>query len=126
MNATPNPVLLSTENFAARASLALLVDLKAVKLLRHANPHVDLVRIHVKRETPHSRAPYFAARATAEHAGLDHVAHAEGSEPEAAVVAVIGKLERALTAAARARKHLLHRTRAVELEADLPVLVELV
>ena len=108
MNTSPAHVLLTTEGFASRDDLALLAEAKGAKVLRHRLPRVHLVRIHVKRYAPRSGAPFFAARATAENDGPDHVAHAEGAEPTAAVSKVVAKLERALASTASARQHRWH------------------
>lgn len=116
MNASPSRVLLTTDGFTARPELTAHAETKAARLFRHSHPHVHLVRIGVKRNLPHSGAPFFAARATAEHEGPDHVSHAEGMEPEAAINEVVDKLERSLTAAAGKRKHRLHHEPAVGAE----------
>ena len=105
MNSNPTNLIFSTEGFANRADLAMHSEDKMAKLLRHAQPHVDRVRVHVKREAPHSRAPYFAVCATAESAGPNYVAHAESAEPVVAINAAFDKLERSVLAAARARTH---------------------
>ena len=117
MTNNPAQVLFTTEGFPAHPELnAFAVD-KAAKLLRHTHPPVNLVRLHLKRETPHRGAAFFAARATTEQAGPDHVAH---TEPEAAIMSAIDKLERALVASTGARKHQQHHPHAVELGAALP------
>ena len=108
MKTSPAHVLLTTEGFSPRDDLALLAEAKGAKILRHLNPRVHLVRVHVKRQAPRSGAPFFAARATAENEGPDHVTHAEGAEPATAVNQVIAKLERALAGTAGARKHRWH------------------
>ena len=108
MNTSPAHVLLTTESFAPSDDLALLSEAKGAKILRHLHPRVHLLRVHVKRYAPRSGAPFFAARATAENEGPDHVAHAEGAEPEIAVNKVVAKLERALASTASARKHGWH------------------
>ncbi|HEX2855331.1 MAG TPA: HPF/RaiA family ribosome-associated protein [Opitutaceae bacterium] len=120
MNTSSPKILLSTEGFLTSLDLIDYADGKAAKLLRHEHPRVHLVRLHLKRETPHSGAPHFSARATAEHAGPDHVVHASGSHPEAAINAAVDKLERALTGAAGAARHLKHHPHPVELAVDLP------
>jgi ribosome-associated translation inhibitor RaiA len=102
MNTPARTLILSTDGFAHRADLATHAEAKAMKLSRHAHPHVGLVRLHVKRETPHAGAPYFSTRATAEAAGPDYVAHARSPEPITAINAAFDQLERAATKAARA------------------------
>lgn len=105
MNTPAQALIFSTDGFAHRADLAARAEAKAVKLSRHAHPHVGLVRLHVKRETPHAGAPYFAVRATAEAAGPDYVAHTKSAEPLTAINAAFDQLERAATKAARAWKN---------------------
>jgi ribosome-associated translation inhibitor RaiA len=119
MNTNPPSLILSTAGFANRADLAAHVTEKMAKLLRHVYPQVGLVRVHVKRETPHSCPPYFAVRAIVETAGPDYLVHAEASEPATAIDTAFDKLERAATAAARARKHRQRHAAAVELIAEL-------
>jgi ribosomal subunit interface protein len=104
MNTTRPSLIVSTEGFANRAHLTWYTEEKMAKLLRHAHPYVGLVRVHVKRETPHSHPPYFAVRAIVQTAGPDHLAHAEATEPATAINAAFDKLERRVTAAARERK----------------------
>jgi ribosome-associated translation inhibitor RaiA len=104
MTASPS-LILTTEGFSARAELSAHAETKSAKLLRHTDPRVHLVRINVKRHAPHSAAVYFAVRATAENDGADHVAHADGAAPEAAINSAVGKLERALSETAAARKN---------------------
>lgn len=120
MNTSTQKILLTTEGFLTSLDLIDHAGEKAAKLLRHEHPRVHLVRIHVKRETPHSGVPHFSARATAEHAGPDHVVHASGSQPEAAVNVAVDKLERAFLAAVGAARHHKHHPRPVELAVDLP------
>ncbi len=117
---SPHDILLTTEGFTAHTELTAHAASKAARLFRHGEPRVDRVRLHLKREAPHSAPPYFAARAIAQNAGPDHVAHAEAPEPETALNAVVEKLERALTATARAHKHRQHHPHAIELEGALP------
>jgi ribosome-associated translation inhibitor RaiA len=119
MNNSPSHVLLTTEGFAAPAELTDHAETKAAKLLRHAYPRVHLVRINVKLNTPHSGAPFFAARATAENEGPDHVVHAEAATPETAIKEVVDKLERALTASAGLRKHRIHQGAGPGVESAL-------
>lgn len=119
MNTNSTPLIFSTEGFANRTDLAVHAEEKTAKLLRHAHPHVGLVRVHVKRETPHSRPPSFAVRAIAETAGPDYVAHSESTEPTTAINAVFSKLERSVAAAARARKHRQRHTAPVGFDAEL-------
>lgn len=105
MNTSPAQVIVSIEGFAHRSDLATHAEEKAAKLLRHLHPPIGCVRLHVRREAPHSRAPFFTVCARAETAGTDYVAHAEASEPVTAINAACDKLERAAAAAARARRH---------------------
>jgi len=106
MNTSHPPVILSTEGFTLRSDLVAHAEEKAGKLQRHLHPHVECVRLHVKRHTPHTDAPLFAVCATAEEsAGPDFVVHAASPEPVTAINAAFDKLERAVAAAARARKH---------------------
>ena len=107
MNNSSN-LILTAEGFTLRPELADLATAKSAKVLRHENPAVYRLRLHLRRETTHRAPVRFAARATAEHAGPDHVTRAEASEPEAAVHAVLAKLERALRDAAGARKRERH------------------
>lgn len=102
---TPSNLILTTEGFALRQELAELATAKSAKVLRHEHPPVHRVRLHVKHEAPHHAAPCFLARATAEHAGPDHVAHATGAEPEIAIHAALAKLERLLSDAIASRRH---------------------
>jgi len=120
MTNNPAQVLFTTEGFPAHPELNAFAADKAAKLLRHTHPPVNLVRLHLKRETPHRGTAFFAARATTEQAGPDHVAHASATEPEAAIMSAIDKLERALVASTGARKHQQHHPHAVELGAALP------
>jgi ribosome-associated translation inhibitor RaiA len=118
MNTNPPSLILSTAGFANRADFTTHVNEKVTKLLRHVHPQLGLVRVHVKRETPHSRPAYFAARAIVETAGPDYLAHAEAAEPETAIDVAFDKLERAVTAAVRARKHQQKHDSPVALGAD--------
>ena len=120
MNTSRPNVIFSTEGFTAHADLATRAEEKAVKLLRHAHPRTLLVRINLRLEKPHSGTPHFLARASAEGGGPDHVAHAIGVRPEAALNGVIDKLERVLSACAGARKHAWHHPHAIELPVTLP------
>ena len=120
MNVSPHDVLLTTEGFTAGPELTAHATSKAGKLFRHGEPRVNRVRLHLKRESPHSAPPYFAARAIAQNAGPDHVVHAEAAEPETALNAVVEKLERALTATARAHQHRQHHPHAIDLAGALP------
>jgi ribosome-associated translation inhibitor RaiA len=120
MNTPSQKVLLTTEGFLTSIDLIDHAEGKAAKLLRHEHPRVHLVRIHVKRETVHSGAPRFSARAMAERFGPDHVVHATGGQPETAVNAAIDKLERAVLSAVGAAKHNKHHPHPVELAVDLP------
>lgn len=108
MNNPTSRLILTSEGFSPREEDRAHADEKAAKVLRHVNPRVDLVRLHLKRETPHSAPVRFTARATAEHAGPDHVIHAEADEPSTAINTAFAKLERVLTAAAGVRKHDRH------------------
>ena len=118
MNLTDPQVILSAEGFSSSAELMAHAEVKAAKLRRHAMPRVGHVRLHLRRETPHRLAlrretphrlaPRFTVAATAETRGMDFVAHAVAAEPEAAINAVVGKLERAVTEAAGVRKHNRH------------------
>lgn len=108
MNASPSRILLHTDGFALRDELTAHAEAKAAKVLRHTHPRVHLVRVAVRLNTPHSGAPFFSARATAENEGPDHIVHADGVEPEVAINEVMRKLERALADSAGARKHRLH------------------
>lgn len=110
MNLNTPSVILTTEAFTSRPELHLHAETKCAKLFRHLHPRVQLVRVHVKHYAPHAEEAYFAARATAEHSGPDHVVHAEGNEPESAINAVVDKLERALASAAGLRKHQMHHS----------------
>jgi hypothetical protein len=116
MNPPTPRVLLTTDAFALRPELVAYAEAKAARLFRHSRPRVHLVRINVKYNLPHSGIAFFSARATAEHEGLDHISHADGPEPETAINAAVGKLERALTAAAGLHKHALHREPAFVVE----------
>ena len=118
MNTSPAQVLLHTDGFAPRDELTAHAEAKASKLLRHSHPHVHLVRINVKRHAPHSSAPFFAVRATAENEGPDHIVHADGAEPESAINEAVHKLERALAASAGTRKHKLHHPSPAKMTAD--------
>lgn len=117
MNTSPSHVLLHTEGFALRDELSAHAEMKAGKVLRHSHPRVHLVRLTVKRHTPHSSAPFFAVRATAENEGPDHIVHADGAEPETAINEAMHKLERALAASAGARKHRMHHPSPTKLSA---------
>ena len=113
MNNAPSRVLLHTEDFALRDELATHAEAKAGKVLRHSHPRVHLVRLTVKRHTPHSGAPFFAVRAIAENEGPDHVVHADGAAPESAINEAVNKLERALAGSAGARRHNLRRASSI-------------
>jgi ribosome-associated translation inhibitor RaiA len=113
-------MILTTDGFSARAELTPHAESKVAKLLRHVHPRVQLVRVHVKLEQPHSGPTFFSVRATAERPGSDHVVHAEAAQPEMAVNAAFDKLERTLTSAAGARKHQQHHPHPTELAAQLP------
>jgi ribosome-associated translation inhibitor RaiA len=119
MNTNPPSLILSTAGFTNRAELVDHVTDKLSKLLRHAHPQAGLVRVHVKRETPHSCPPYFAVRAIVETAGPDYLAHSEATEPATAVDEAFDKLERSMAAAARARKHRQRHAASVKMGAEL-------
>jgi len=108
MNTTPTRLILTCEGFSPKDEIRAHADEKAAKILRHETPRVDLVRLHLKREAPHSAPVRFSARATAEHAGPDHVIHAEAEEPATAITTAFAKLERVLSSAAGVRKHERH------------------
>jgi hypothetical protein len=120
MNTTSSRVILATEGFAARPELAVHAEEKALKLLRHEHPRVLRLRLNVKLAKPRDGQPHFIARAAAEHEGADNIAHAVGIRPEAAINAVMDKLERILSASAGARKHWLHHPHGVDLPCVLP------
>ena len=120
MNPNSEDLIFSTEGFANRADLAAHTEEKVAKLLRHAHPHVGLVRVHVKRETPHSHPPCFVVRAIAETAGPDYLAHSEAIEPVTAINTAFDKLERLVTASARARKHWQRRSVPMALGMESP------
>jgi len=109
MNTTSPDLIFSTEGFTNRADLAAHAEEKAKKLRRRLHPRIDLVRVHIKHESPHSSPAHFAVRATAVTAGPDLVAHAESTEPTAALNAAFEKLERALAASAGALRHARHK-----------------
>jgi ribosome-associated translation inhibitor RaiA len=104
MNIAVQPMIFSTDDFAHRADLAEHAEQKVAKLLRRAHTCAGLVKVHVRREAPHSRPAYFIARASVETPGPDFVAHAEAAEPLAAINAVFDKLERLATARARKQR----------------------
>lgn len=108
MNTPTSRLILTSEGFSPREEDRTHADEKAAKVLRHTTPRVDLVRLHLKRETPHSAPVRFTARATAEHAGPDHVIHAEADEPATAINTAFAKLERVLSSVAGLRKHERH------------------
>jgi ribosome-associated translation inhibitor RaiA len=120
MTTTPPQVLFTTEGFPVRPELNAFAADKTAKLLRHTHPRVNVVRLHLKRETPHRGAAFFSARASTEQAGPDHVVHATSTEPETAIKSAVDKLERALATSTGARKHQQHHPRAVDLGAALP------
>lgn len=120
MNTTSSKVILATEGFAARPELAVHAEEKALKLLRHEHPRVLRLRINVKLEKPHDGQSHFVVRAAAEHEGPANIAYAVGIRPEAAINAVVDKLERILSASAGARKHWLHHPHGVDLPCVLP------
>lgn len=107
MNTIPS-LIVTADGFVLRPELMVRANEKAAKLIRHHQPHAIRVRLHLAREVPHTDAPRFAVRATAEHAGPDHVVHAFGFEPDAAVNAAFSKLERAFRETAGIRKHARH------------------
>jgi ribosome-associated translation inhibitor RaiA len=119
MNTNPPSLILSTAGFANRADLTTHVNEKLAKLLRHVHPQMGLMRVHVKRETPHSRPPYFSVRAIVETAGPDFLALSAATEPVTAIDTAFDQLERSVTAAARARKHWQRHARLVGMGADL-------
>ena len=100
--------------------MAVHAEEKALKLLRHEHPHVLRLRINLKLQKPHDAQSHFVARASAEHEGPAHVAHAVGVRPESAINAVVDKLERILSASAGARKHWLHHPHGIEVPCALP------
>jgi|GEM_PF-3355216 len=120
MNTSPQKIIVTTEGFPIRPELTAHAEEKGAKLLRHTHPRVNVVRLHIKRETPHVGPISFSVRATAEHNGPAAVVHAEAPQPEAALRSAIDKLERALTTTAGARKHEQHHPHAVDLSANLP------
>jgi ribosome-associated translation inhibitor RaiA len=113
MNPTEPTTILYTEGFHARDELRMRVDMKAAKLRRHEHPRVGHVRIHIRRETPHSDAR-FSVSAIAELRGILFNAHGLGGTPESAINTAFDKLERAVAEAAGARKRKLRHARAVE------------
>lgn len=116
MNPPAQNLIFTTAGIALRGDLVAHAEEKTAKLRRHLHPHIGLVRVHLKHETPHSSAPYFAVRANAETAGPDFVTHARASEPITAINLTFDKLERLATAVAQARQH--RERRAASLEAS--------
>lgn len=114
MNNPTSALILTCDGFALRPELRTLAEEKTAKLLRHDRPRVHLVRAHVKHEAPHGAAPTFNVRATAEHAGPDHIVHASASEPAGALHAAFTKLERALRDAAGSLKRARHARSAAD------------
>ena len=116
-----NPtVLFHTEGFHARDHLAALVERKAQKLFRHQAAIVRL-RIRVVRDTPHGRDENFAATGKVERAGVDFAAHAQATEPEAAIIELMQNLERQLTEHAGATQS---ARRTLPVEGENPALAE--
>jgi ribosome-associated translation inhibitor RaiA len=116
-----NPtVLFHTEGFHARDHLAALVERKAQKLFRHQAAIVRL-RIRVVRDTPHGRDENFAATGKVERAGVDFAAHAQATEPEAAIIELMQNLERQLTEHASATQS---ARRTLPVEGENPALAE--
>ncbi len=113
------PVLLHTEGFTARDGLVALARRKAGKLLRHDDRLVR-IRLTLVRETPRHGAEAFAATAILERAGRDAIAHAAGDSPEAAVHAIVDKLERMITARTGARRRAVQHPHPIELAVALP------
>jgi len=110
MKTTSPNLIFSTEGLTNRADMADHAEDKAKKLRRRLHPRIDLVRVHIKHESPHSSPAHFAVRATAVTKGPDlMVAHAESNEPVAALNAAFEKLERALAASAGALRHSRHQ-----------------
>jgi ribosome-associated translation inhibitor RaiA len=120
MNSIPPKVILSTEGFATRPELAAHAEEKAAKLLRHSHPRVLRLRINLKHQKPHAGQPHFFARALAEGDGANHIAHAVAAQPEAAINAVVDKLERAISSSADARKYEQHHPHEIDLPGALP------
>lgn len=120
MNPTEPKTILYTEGFHARFELNVLVDAKALKLRRHEYPRIGHVRIHIRRETPHSAAPRFCVSASAESRGPDFIAHGTGGIPESAINTAFDKLERAIAAAAGERKHDLRQAQPLAFADALP------
>jgi ribosome-associated translation inhibitor RaiA len=120
MNQTEPKTILYTEGFHARFELNAHVDAKAAKLRRHEHPRIGHVRIHIRRETPHSDAPRFSVSASAESRGADFIAHGTGGIPESAINTAFDKLERAVAAATGERKHNLRHSPPVEFSIALP------
>lgn len=103
MNNSPQ-LILTADGFTLRPELSALAHEKAAKILRHEHPRVHLVRAHVKHEVQGGGNTRFTVRATAEHAGPDHVVHGFASEPGTALNTAFSKLERELSEAAASRK----------------------
>src|SRR5687767_12883809 len=59
MNSPTSRLILTSEGFSPRPEDRTHADEKAAKVLRHTNPRVDLIRLHLKRETPHSAPARF-------------------------------------------------------------------
>ncbi|MEO6001929.1 MAG: HPF/RaiA family ribosome-associated protein [Opitutus sp.] len=121
MNPTDPKVIVSAEGFSSSAELIAHAEAKVAKLRRHETPRIGHIRFHLRRETPHGLAPRFVISATAETRGIDFVAHAFADEPEVAINAVVGKLERAVTAAAGVRKHKRHCAPVIDLYSPATV-----
>jgi len=119
MNLTEPKVILSAEGFSAHAALIAHAEAKAAKLRRHESPRVGHVRIHIRRETLRDAPARFTVAATGETRGMDFVAHSASAEPETAINAAFGKLERAVTAAAGVRKHSRHCAPVAEIYPQL-------
>lgn len=104
MKAPANSLHFTTENFCVRPGLDLWVEVKTARQRRETQPALDWLWIHVAGQRDALASPYFLARAVAEHSGLGHMVHAEGPDPESAILSATQKLKRALAVEARGAK----------------------
>ncbi|HVS51335.1 MAG TPA: hypothetical protein VHD62_03185 [Opitutaceae bacterium] len=104
-NAPARRLILVTTGFTPAADLAPRLRRLAAGLLAQLATRGGVLSVHVRCDAGAEIAPQFTVCATAEKTGVDHVAVAVASAPEAAAELAFAKLSRVVATAAGIRKN---------------------
>lgn len=104
-NAPTRRLILVTAGFTPAGEFPARVQSLATGLLAQLARRGGVLRVHVRCDAGAGAAPQFTVCATAEKTGVDHVAVAIASVPEAAAGLAFEKLSRVVATAAGIRKN---------------------